>query len=80
LGFGGSDTLIGGNGADRFAFTAALGAANVDLIADFLSGILYDNATGNLFFDDDGNGAGPRCCSRHLEGHPALSAGDFMVT
>ena len=34
----GSDMLFGGDGADIFHFTAALGADNVDLIVDFVSG------------------------------------------
>ncbi|HTU12203.1 MAG TPA: calcium-binding protein [Allosphingosinicella sp.] len=35
----GSDTLWGGTGADLFAFTAALGANNVDAIGDFTAGL-----------------------------------------
>jgi Ca2+-binding RTX toxin-like protein len=34
-GKGGLDTLIGFDGADTFAFTSALGAGNIDIIADF---------------------------------------------
>ncbi|HYI64425.1 MAG TPA: cadherin domain-containing protein [Allosphingosinicella sp.] len=34
----GSDGLSGGTGADIFAFTAALGASNIDFITDFVSG------------------------------------------
>ena len=37
-GKGGADTLTGFGGADTFAFTAALGAGNVDLVADFDTG------------------------------------------
>lgn len=33
----GADTLKGGAGLDTFAFTTALGAANVDTVADFVS-------------------------------------------
>ncbi|HEY5712573.1 MAG TPA: hypothetical protein VIT38_11820 [Allosphingosinicella sp.] len=115
VGGNGSDALFGGNGADTFAFTTALGAANVDLIADFVSGtdkialddaiftglglgalsanafvngtsaqdaddrILYDAATGNLFLDADGNGAGAAVLFATLQGHPVLAASDFQV-
>ncbi|HYI64428.1 MAG TPA: M10 family metallopeptidase C-terminal domain-containing protein [Allosphingosinicella sp.] len=34
----GNDGLVGGGGADAFAFTTALGASNVDYIADFATG------------------------------------------
>jgi Ca2+-binding RTX toxin-like protein len=37
-GGGGNDVLVGFGGADNFAFTTALGAGNVDLIADFQGG------------------------------------------
>jgi Ca2+-binding RTX toxin-like protein len=43
----GNDTLTGGEGADRFIFTTALGATNVDTITDFdpvLDTIRIDNA------------------------------------
>jgi serralysin len=111
----GGDYLVGYGGADRFAFTTALGGGNIDQIADFLSGtdgiqlddavftglglgalganafvvgttaqdaddrIVYDSATGALFFDADGNGAGAAVQFATLIGHPALSASDFTV-
>jgi Ca2+-binding RTX toxin-like protein len=89
----GSDTLRGSSGTDLFAFTTALGATNVDTVADFsvvsdtirlenaifaglATGVLsagaffkgtaahdaddrivYNAATGGLFFDKDGTGA-----------------------
>jgi Ca2+-binding RTX toxin-like protein len=46
-GKGGNDVLIGNAGADSFAFTTALGAGNVDEIADFAPGsdkLLLDDA------------------------------------
>jgi Ca2+-binding RTX toxin-like protein len=38
-GMGGSDTMTGGGGADEFAFSTALGSANIDRITDFQTGI-----------------------------------------
>lgn len=37
-GMAGKDRLVGGAGGDTFAFTTALGASNVDTIADLVSG------------------------------------------
>jgi len=112
----GNDVLFGYGGADSFAFTTALGAGNVDTIADFASGsdrillddavfaaigspgalnanaffagtaahdsddrIIYDSATGNLFYDADGNGAGAAVLFANLSTHPVIAASDFMV-
>jgi len=41
--------------------------------------IVYDSATGQLFFDADGNGAGAQVLFATLDGHPPLNAGDFTV-
>ena len=114
-GKGGNDTLEGGTGTDIYAFTAALGAGNVDTlvgysVADdvivlddavftglalgalnpnaFRSGtsaqdaddrIIYDPATGNLFFDADGNGVGAAIQFATVQGAPPLTAGEFIV-
>ncbi|HYI49009.1 MAG TPA: M10 family metallopeptidase C-terminal domain-containing protein [Allosphingosinicella sp.] len=46
-GKGGSDTLVGFGGADQFLFDTALGAGNVDIVADFQVGtdkIVLDDA------------------------------------
>jgi len=112
----GSDVLFGYGGADSFAFTTALGAGNVDTIADFAPGsdrillddavftaigspgalnanaffagtaahdaddrIIYDSATGNLFYDADGNGAGAAVLFANLSTHPVIAASDFTV-
>ena len=112
----GSDALIGFGGADSFAFSTALGANNVDTIADFVSGsdkilldhnvfaqaggagalnanaffagtaahdaddrIIYDSATGNLFYDSDGTGGNAAVLFANLGGHPVIGAGDFQV-
>jgi serralysin len=52
----GADTLVGAGGADQFLFNSALGAGNVDTLADFTSGsdrIFLDHSV----FSAIGNGA-----------------------
>ena len=114
-GRGGNDTLIGLGGADTFAFTTALGAANVDTIHDFESGIdtialddaifaglttgaldpeafatgtaateaddriIYDPATGRLFYDADGSGAGAQVLFARVTAGLALTHADFNI-
>jgi hypothetical protein len=41
--------------------------------------IVYNSATGELFFDADGTGAGAAMLFATLQGHPSLSASDFQV-
>jgi Ca2+-binding RTX toxin-like protein len=41
--------------------------------------IVYDAATGNLYFDADGSGAGAQILFAILDGHPPLAASDFFV-
>jgi Ca2+-binding RTX toxin-like protein len=41
--------------------------------------ILYDSATGALYYDADGNGAGAAVQFATLSGHPLISASDFVV-
>jgi serralysin len=41
--------------------------------------ILYDSATGNLFFDADGNGSGAAVQFATLQGAPAITASEFVV-
>jgi serralysin len=41
--------------------------------------IIYNSATGQLFFDADGNGAGAALLFATLNGHPVVAASDFTV-
>lgn len=41
--------------------------------------IIYNQATGQLFYDADGNGAGNAVLFANLEGNPILTASDFIV-
>jgi Ca2+-binding RTX toxin-like protein len=113
-GGGGGDLLAGYGGNDTFAFTAALGAGNVDSIIDFEAGadkialddaifaaigatldagefviggaaadandrIIYESATGELFYDADGNGAGAAVLFAVIEPNLALTVSDFQM-
>ena len=110
----GNDVLYGLGGADTFAFTTALGAGNVDTLADFVAGtdkiglddaiftaigaslnasafvigtaaadaddrIIYNSATGALFYDADGNGAGAAVQFATLSQGLTLAASDFAM-
>lgn len=41
--------------------------------------VVYDSATGNLFWDADGSGAGAAVLIAKLTGAPALAAADFVI-
>jgi len=111
----GNDSLRGSSGSDLFAFTTALGATNVDTIADFsvvsdtirlenavftglVAGVLsaaaffqgaaahdaddrivYNAATGGLFFDADGTGAAAAVRFATVSTGLALTNSDFAV-
>jgi Ca2+-binding RTX toxin-like protein len=79
------DTIRLENGI--FTLFTATGAIPVDT---FVSGpgaialdsndfLIYDNASGNLYYDVDGNGAGAQVVFATLTGIPALTAADFVI-
>jgi len=65
---------LGANGA-LAAAAFRLGAA----AADASDRIVYNQATGQLFYDADGSGAGAAVLFATLTGNPALTASDFTV-
>jgi Ca2+-binding RTX toxin-like protein len=73
-------TALGASGN----FTA--GDARFAAGAGFTSGreagdrLIYNTTTGQLFYDADGNGAGPAQLVATLQGAPVLAATDIMVT
>jgi hypothetical protein len=72
----GADTLTGAAGADTFAFTSALGAANVDRIVDFsvpADTIHIDNAVFTAL------GAGALAAGAFYNGAAAHDAGDRII-
>jgi Ca2+-binding RTX toxin-like protein len=115
LGKAGSDTLFGAGGNDTFRFDTALGASNIDSIADFIAAndtiqlenaiftalaagplslnafrigsaaadaddrIVYNNATGAVIYDSNGNAAGGAVQFATLTTKPVISAADFVV-
>jgi Ca2+-binding RTX toxin-like protein len=92
LGAGNVDTILDFAAGDKIAlddavFTAvgAPGALNPNA---FFAGaaahdaddrIIYNSATGQLYYDADGNGAGAQVLFATLSGLPVLAAGDFTV-
>ena len=41
--------------------------------------IIYDKATGKLYYDDDGKGGHAAVLFAKLSGHPTIDAGDFAI-
>ena len=79
------DTLVLENAIfTQFAATGAISAGTFVSNAGGVAGdandfLLYDNTTGKLFYDADGNGAGAKVEFVTLVGIPVLSAADFTV-
>ncbi|HEV2817908.1 MAG TPA: hypothetical protein VGW40_11895, partial [Allosphingosinicella sp.] len=65
------DAIFGAFSAN--AFVAGTAAQDAD------DRIVYDGATGQLFFDADGNGAGAQVLFATLQAGTALIASDFTV-
>jgi len=84
-----TDDLIG---LDRDVFTAfatengPIGAAAFYSGAGAAAGhdaddhVVYDTATGNLYYDPDGSGGTGATLFANLPGAPALDVGDFFIT
>ena len=67
-------TAVGAPGAlNPNAFFAGAAAHDAD------DRIVYDSATGQLFYDADGNGAGAQVLFAMLTGAPVIAASDFQV-
>jgi Ca2+-binding RTX toxin-like protein len=92
LGGGNVDTIVDFiHGTDRIALDDAaftglgLGGLNAGAFVlgtaaqDADDRIVYDSATGNLFYDADGNGTGAPVQFATLSGNPTISASDFVV-
>jgi hypothetical protein len=92
LGGGNADLVVGfTHGTDRIALDdaifAGIGTATFNANA-FATGtaaadgddrIVYDNLTGQLYYDADGSGAGAQVLFATLNGAPNLTASDFLV-
>ncbi|MDT8759321.1 hypothetical protein MZO42_11485 [Sphingomonas psychrotolerans] len=85
-------TVIGDfvSGMDKIALDDAVfgGIAGNALSSMFVTGtaaadaddrLIYDSATGALWYDADGTGAGAAIHFAILQGHPTLTAGDFLI-
>ena len=78
----GNDTLTGWGGADRFFFNTVLNPlTNVDQITDFSADdrIVYDQTTGSLYYDSDGNGAAGQVLFALVTPGTSLSASNFSA-
>ncbi len=68
-------TALAGGALAQESFLSAAGVA-AQSAGQF---VLYDSATGNLYYDADGSGEGAAALVATLVGVPALGAGDILV-
>ena len=78
------------SGTDRIVLEDAvfLGASNGNLASVFVQGtqagdaddrLIYNSATGQLFYDGDGSGAGAAVLFAQLDPGTVLTANDFLM-
>ena len=75
-GYGGNDVLVGGKGADVFAFSTALGAGNVDTVKNFKKAGADKIALDDAIFTALGGGV---TTGNFVSGTAALDADDRVV-
>ncbi|HYI64426.1 MAG TPA: M10 family metallopeptidase C-terminal domain-containing protein [Allosphingosinicella sp.] len=75
----GSDGLVGGAGADTFAFTTALGASNVDFIADFVAGSDRIRLGGEAGLPFAALASGTLRAETFVIGAAAVNADDYLI-
>jgi VCBS repeat-containing protein len=76
------DAGLFGGGLSAGGLTAAqfLSGAGVTMATTADQRFIYDSATGNLYFDADGNGAAASVLMSNLTNVGALTASDFVIT
>jgi Ca2+-binding RTX toxin-like protein len=66
-------------GWGRLSSTAFYAADGANQAHDASDRIVYDTASGQLYYDADGKGGGAAQLFATLEGAPKLYAGDFLI-
>jgi hypothetical protein len=70
-------TALGTDGA--LAAGRFVAARNTRSGLDSDDRLMYDTVSGKLYYDSDGNGAGPQSVIAVLTGAPTLAAADIVV-